>query len=208
MNSKAPTRKLRRKVHKPSLSTAKDARAVRSRKQIRRAFLKVLETTPLHDITIREICAKASLNYVTFLRHYQTKESLLEEIAAEEVRQLVELTLPVFNSENTVAAAVTLCSYVDTNRKLWVTLLAGGASDTIRSTLIELSLEVSKAYESSVTWPPKEVAVAIFVASTVELLTWWLQQKSPLPVSDVAEIFEGFIVTPALNASADHTSTP
>jgi len=208
VKSKAPSRKPRRKVHKPDLSTATDARAVRSRKQIRRAFLELLQATPLHEITIREICAKASLNYVTFLRHYQTKESLLEEIAAEEVRQLVELTLPVFNSENTAAAAVTLCSYVNTNRKLWVTLLVGGASATIRSTLIDLSLEVSKAYETSVTWPPKEVAVAIFVASTVELLTWWLQQRNPLPVANVAEIFEGFIVTPALNASADHTPTP
>jgi AcrR family transcriptional regulator len=204
MKSPPAARKPRGKVHKPHLSTASDARAVRSRKQIRNAFLRLLETTPLNEITIREICAKASLNYVTFFRHYQTKESLLEDIAADEVKQLVDLTLPVFNAENIAAAAVTLCTYVDTHRKLWTTLFVGGAAESVRRTLIDLSRKVSHAHMDSEGWPPKEVAVAIFVASTVELLTWWLQKKVPVPVSEVAQIFEGFIVTPALNAAVDH----
>jgi AcrR family transcriptional regulator len=204
MKSPAPAKKPRSKVHKPHLSTASDARAVRSREQIRNAFLRLLETTTLNEITIREICAQASLNYVTFFRHYQTKESLLEDIAADEVKQLVELTLPVFNAENTAAAAVTLCTYIDNHRKLWTTLFVGGAAESVRRNLIDLSRKVSHAHIDSEGWPPKEVAVAIFVASTVELLTWWLQQKVPAPVSDVAQIFEGFIVTPALNAAVDH----
>jgi AcrR family transcriptional regulator len=208
MKSPSPARKPRSKVHKPHLSTASDARAVRSREQIRNAFLHLLETTTLNEITVREICAKASLNYVTFFRHYQTKESLLEDIAADEVRQLVELTLPVFNAENTAAAAVTLCTYIDAHRKLWTTLFVGGAAESVRRTLIDLSRKVSHAHLASEGWPPKEVAVAIFVASTVELLTWWLQQKVPAPVSDVAQIFEGFIVTPALNAAIDHKPVP
>ena len=201
---KSPTRKPHRRVHKPHLSTISDARAVRSREKIRKAFLVLLETSPLNEITIREICAKASINSVTFYRHYESKECLLEEIAAEEVRQLVELTLPVFNAENTSAAAVTLCTYVDNHRKLWTTLFVGGAAESVRRTLMDLSRKVSHAYASSEGWPPKDVAVAIFVASTVELLTWWLQQKDPTPISDVAKIFEGFIVTPALNAAVDH----
>lgn len=206
MKSPAVARKPRRKVHKPHLSTVSDARAIRSRQQIRSAFLRLLQTTSIDEITIREICAKASLNYVTFFRHYLTKESLLDDIAADEVRQLVALTLPVFNSETTAAAAVTLCAHVDTHRKLWTTLLTGGAASTVRRTLIALAREANYTHEASTSWPPKDVSVAIFVASTVELLTWWLQQKTPVPVSEVAEIFEGFIVTPALNASAGHQS--
>lgn len=204
MKSPASSRKPSKKVHKPHLSTTLDARVVRSRAKIRDAFLHLLETFPLNEITIREICAKASLNEVTFYRHYETKECLLEEIAADEVKQLVELTLPVFNAENTAAAAVTLCTYVDDHRKLWTTLFVGGAAESVRRTLMNLSREVSHAYIASEGWPPKDVAVAIFVASTVELLTWWLQQKDPAPIKDVAQIFEGFIVTPALNAAIDH----
>lgn len=206
MKPKAPTRKPHSKVHKPHLSTVSDARAVRSREKIRHAFLRLLQTHSLEEITVREICAKASLNDVTFFRHYLTKESLLDDIAADEVKQLVALTLPVFNSEDTAAAAVTLCAYVDSRRILWATLLVGGAAATVRRTLIDLSKKVSYVHEAPASWPPKEVAVAIFVASTVELLTWWLQQKRPVPVLDVAQIFEGFIVTPALNASGGHKS--
>lgn len=202
MKLKASTRKPRRKVHKPHLSTVADARAVRSRQRIRAAFLDLLQARYLDQITIREICTKASLNYVTFFRHYLTKDSLLEDIAAEEVKQLVALTLPVFNAENTAAAAVTLCAHVDRRRKLWTTLLTGGAAATVRRTLMDLSMEVGRRREHASSWPPQEVAVAIFVASTVELLTWWLRQDRPVPVTDVAEIFEGFIVTPAITVSA------
>jgi len=204
VKAKKTGRHPRRKVHKPHLSTASDARVLRSRMRIRAAFLELLQSTPLEQITIRQICAKASINYVTFLRHYLTKESLLEDIAADEVRELVALTLPVFTAENIESAAVTLCTYVDDHRALWTTLLAGGAAATIRSTLIELSREVSNTQTTSADWPPKDVAVSIFVASTVELLTWWLQQKQPAPVSEVAQIFAGFIVTPALEAAARH----
>ncbi|MCG8315630.1 MAG: TetR/AcrR family transcriptional regulator [Pseudomonadales bacterium] len=177
---------------------------MRSREKIRKAFLSLLESFPLNEITVREVCAKASLNEVTFYRHYQTKECLLEEIASDEVKQLVELTLPVFNAEDTSAASITLCTYVNNHRKLWTTLFVGGAAESIRRTLIDLSRKVSHAYMDSEGWPPKEVAVSIFVASTVELLTWWLQQKNPAPISEVAQIFEGFIVTQALNAAVEH----
>ncbi len=204
MKLKAPTRKLHSKVHKPHLSTVSDARAVRSREKIRNAFLRLLQTHSLEEITVREICAKASLNDATFFRHYLTKESLLDDIAADEVKQLVALTLPVFNSKDTAAAAETLCTYVDSRRILWASLLVGGAAATVRHTLIDLSKKASYVHEAPASWPPKEVAVAIFVASTVELLTWWLQQIKPVPVLDVAQIFEGFIVTPALNASGGH----
>ncbi|MBA57519.1 MAG: hypothetical protein CMK89_23965 [Pseudomonadales bacterium] len=201
---KSPARKPQKRVHKPHLSTTSDARVVRTREKIRKVFLNLLETSPLSEITVREICAKASLNEVTFYRHYQTKECLLEEIAADEVRQLVELTLPVFNAEDTAAAAITLCTYVDNHRKLWKTLFVGGAAESVRRTLIDLSRKVSHAYMAEEGWPPKDVAVSIFVASTVELLTWWLQQEVPTSISEVAQIFEGFIVTPALNAAVDH----
>jgi hypothetical protein len=82
-----------------------------------------------------------------------------------------------FNAEKTAAAAITLCTYIDAHRKLWTTLFVGGAAESVRRTLIDLSRKVSHAHVDSEGWPPKEVAVAIFVASTVELLTWWLQQK-------------------------------
>jgi hypothetical protein len=38
------------------------------------------------------------------------------------------------------------------------------------------------------------------VGSTLELLSWWLRDKKPLTIEQVAEIHERVIITPAVGA--------
>jgi hypothetical protein len=39
------------------------------------------------------------------------------------------------------------------------------------------------------------------VSSTIEVLTWWLRQKRPLPIERVAEIHERVVIIPILEAA-------
>ena len=71
-----------------ALQRADDPRTVRTREALRNALLRLLERKPLEQITIREIVAHAKISYVTFFRHHPTKEALLHDIAAEQVRLL------------------------------------------------------------------------------------------------------------------------
>src|SRR5581483_38901 len=131
-----------RKAHQPALFNVQDPRAVRSREALRRAFLELLETKPLDQITIQEITGRAGVGYVTFFRHHGTKESLLNEIAADQIRRLVDLTLPVLDAVDSRAASLALCSYVNEHRALWSTLLTGGAAAVLREEYIRVSAEV------------------------------------------------------------------
>ena len=70
------------KIYRPHLSTARDARAVRTREALRRALLDLLEDKSLEQITIRDITAAAGIGYTTFFRHHPTTESLLDDLAA------------------------------------------------------------------------------------------------------------------------------
>jgi AcrR family transcriptional regulator len=63
-----------RKVHQPHLSVVQDARTIRTRERLRRAFLDLIQDQALDRITIRSICATAGVNYVTFFRHYPKKD--------------------------------------------------------------------------------------------------------------------------------------
>src|SRR5258705_13986730 len=101
-----------RKIHDPRLGTTRDARAVRTRQTLRQALLQLLERTPLERITIRDICASAGVGYTTFFRHHQTKESLLDDVAAAEIGRLVALALPVAETTDIRTASVALLSYV------------------------------------------------------------------------------------------------
>jgi AcrR family transcriptional regulator len=189
-----------RKILRPHLKTARDARAVRTREALRRALLGLLDLKPLEQITIRDICDVADVGYTTFFRHHSTKESLLNDIAAEQIGQLVGLALPVADRSDARAASVALCSYVDNHRKLWSTLLTGGAAGAMRDEFIRLSRLIAATRARPGTWPPPEIAAILVVSSTIELLSWWLRESKPMTVEQVAEIHERVVLTPAVNA--------
>jgi AcrR family transcriptional regulator len=187
------------KVHQPELSTNQDPRAIRSREALRRAFLELLETRPLEQITVQEITEAAGVSYVTFFRHHATKEFLLNEIAAQQIRRLVDLTLPIFDARDTRAASVALCAYVDEHRALWCTLLTGGAAAALREEYIRVSREVAQTRTKSDAWCPPDIAGILVVSSTLELLTWWLRQKRPVSIEKVAEIHYRAIISPVIS---------
>jgi AcrR family transcriptional regulator len=187
------------KIHKPHLKTAQDARAVRTREALRHALLRLLELKTLEQITIRDICEVADVGYTTFFRHHPTKESLLDDVAAEQIGELVGLTLPLADPADPRAASVALFTYVDDHRKLWSTLLTGGAERAMRDEFLRLSREIAATRGRPGVWPPADIATILVVSSTIELLSWWLRQRKPMTIEQVAEIHERVIMEPTVN---------
>jgi AcrR family transcriptional regulator len=185
--------------YEPRLKTAKDARAIRTREALRKAFLKLLEVKPLEAITILDICEAADVGYTTYFRHHPSKASLLDDVAAEQIAQLVGLTLPVAETSDIRAAGVALFSYVDEHRRLWSILLTGGAEGAMRNEFLRISRQIATTRGRSDHWPPADLSTILVVSSTIELLSWWLRQKMPFSVEQVAEIYERVIMKPTIN---------
>ena len=194
--------------YRPHLKTAKDARAVRTREALRHGLLQLLESKPLEQITILDICEVAEVGYTTFFRHHPTKESLLDDVAAAQIAQLVELTLPVAESADIRAGAIVLFTYVDEHRKLWSTLLTGGAERAMRSEFLKISRQVAATRVRVSQWPPADLATILIVNSTIELLAWWLRQARPLSIEQVAEIYERVIIAPTVNSKRIPSARP
>lgn len=190
-----------RKTHQPHLSTLKDARAVRTRQVLRTALLELLEKKPLELITIRDICKAAHIGYVTFYRHYQSKESLLNDIAVEQVQRLAESSVLIMDTTNTRNACVALCTYINEHRALWSTLCKNGAAKTISDELIRVSTEVAANRAQSCDWLPANIGIAIAVSGTIELIGLWLRQENPLSISQIAEIQDRIIISPIISQS-------
>jgi len=186
-----------RRLH---LAATLDPRAVRTRAVLRSALLQLLERKSLERVTIREITATAGIGYVTFFRHHPTKEALLHEVAAEQVRRLIELMLPALDARDPRTASIALCRYVDGHRKLWSTLLTGGAAPVLKEELVRLAGEVADSRSDPDNWLPPELAIAFNVTSTIELLSWWLRQRRPVSIERVAQIHERIIIAPTLEA--------
>lgn len=187
------------KIHKPHLRTARDARAVRTREALRLALLRLLELKSLEQITIRDICEVSAVGYTTFFRHHPTKESLLNDVAAEQIGQLIGLAMRAAEAANTRAGGQALFAYVDKHRKLWTTLLTGGAEGAMRDEFLRLSRQIAATLAHDEHWPPADIVVVLVASSTIELLNWWLRQKKPLTIEQMAEIFERVVLSPTIN---------
>ena len=195
------------RTYQPHYSNASDARTVRTREVFRDALLSLLKQKSLDEISIRDIAAEAGTSYVTFFRHHPTKEALLHDIAADQVRGLTDLMLPALDARDTLTACNALCAFVDDNRKLWNTLLTGGAAAVLREELLKMARDVSKSRADPNSWLPSELAINLNISSTIEVLTWWLKQKPPLPTERVAEILERAVIAPIIEASQFGQST-
>jgi AcrR family transcriptional regulator len=200
----APRRSERRNRprHKRKAIDIEDPRAVRSSQALTDAFLELLEAKPLEQISIRDIAATAGIGYTTFFRHHTGKEALLEHVAAEQIRTLFDLALPVMDAYDVHAGSTALFTYVDAHRSLWSTLLTGGAAGTVRAEFLRLASEVAASQGRSDTWLPADAGAILIVGGTLDLLTWWLRQRSPLPIKRIVEIHEHVVVAPAIEASS------
>jgi AcrR family transcriptional regulator len=166
------------------------------REALRSAMLELLAVKSLDKITILDLCQAAGIGYTTFFRHHPTKEALLDEVAADEIAHLIGLTVPIAVAEDVHAAGIALFNYVDEHRKLWSALLTGGAEVAMRNEFLRLSRQIAATRVHINDWPPADISTILVVSSTVELVSWWLQQSKPLPIAEVAAIYERIIIHP------------
>jgi AcrR family transcriptional regulator len=188
----------------PVASSLTDPRAVKSGHALRAALLALLERKPLEQITVREITAQAGVHYATFFRHHPTKEALLDDVAADQIDQLVALSLPVLDAVDGYASFLTLCRYVDEHRKLWTALLTGGAAGAMKTELLRVSKEVANERGPKEGWMPVELAVICTVSLIVEILSWWLAQPAEtLSPAEAARILHRMVSSSSINGSLE-----
>lgn len=163
------------------------------------ALLSLLEGQPFEQLTVKEITARADVGYATFFRRYPDKEALLHDLAAGEIKKLLTMTLPIFYSVDSQASNRALCGYVWEHRKLWTALLTGGAAAAMKEEYLRQALAVAEAHPHPEPWLPGDLSVTFPVIATVELLAWWLKQRDPPTVKQMAEIINRLALTPILH---------
>ncbi|WP_372747520.1 TetR/AcrR family transcriptional regulator [Litorivivens sp.] len=184
------------KTYRPHFASASDARVLRTREALRAAMLELLESQPLEQITIPLLAARAGIGRTTFFRHYPSKDALLDDVATDAIRDLIELTLQGANGNDAELGPLLLCRYVAKHRQLWKALLTGGAAGAVRDEFVRVAREVAAKAPTRSSWVPNEASIVIISSSTIALLTWWLEQDRPISAKRVASIMEQTILAP------------
>jgi AcrR family transcriptional regulator len=186
-----------------SLKTSPDPRLRKTRAALSAALLSLLEEKSFDQITIRDIAARAEIGYATFFRHYETKEALLNDLVAAQIRDLMALALPTLQATGSRAAAVALCTFVDEHRRLWTALLTGGAAGIVREEFVRQAGSVKKGGPiMDGEWLPAELATVYGVSATVEILAWWLQRGRNITVQEIAQILNRLVISPFVKPTA------
>jgi AcrR family transcriptional regulator len=175
-----------------------DSRMLRSRAALRQALLVLLEQRAFEQITVREITAQAKTGYATFFRHYDSKAILLNDIAAEQMRELFTISLPVLQSKGSRQAAMTLCRYVSEHRQLWSTLITAGGAGAMREEFIRLARQVPASKADRNSWLPEHLRLILGVTTAIEILTWWLEYGADRSVEQIAEMLDRLAIAPTL----------
>jgi AcrR family transcriptional regulator len=170
----------------------------RTRAALYGSLLALLEEKAFDQVTVREITARAGVGYATFFRHYPDKESLLNDLAARQISNLLTMTIPILFTVDSAATTRALCAYVWEHRKLWSALLTGGAAGTLKDEFVKQAQRVAAQHESHETWLPNDLRVVFCVAGVIEILAWWLKQKTPMSVNRIAEVLDRLVVTPSI----------
>lgn len=181
-----------------STSSPTDARQVRTRRTLLEALLRLLETRPFEQVTVREIAGQAGIGYATFFRHYPSKEALLHDLAAGQIRELLDRALPVLFASDSRRSCVTLLDYVAEHRALWSALLTGGAAATLKQEFTDQAKRIAEDQGTGGGLIPDELRVVFSVSATVEILAWWLRQDVPFEVERMAEILDRLVVGPSI----------
>lgn len=180
------------------MSKPDDARALRSRQALRAALLELLADHPLHEITIRDITARAGLSYPVFFRRYGRKEELLAEVAEEEVRGLMAQTYPVLEGQGPEAGLTEVCNYIRARKALWKSLLTTGAAPTMRAEFARLSAQYGTNGPRANPWLPVSLASAFVSAAMFEVLVWWMEQADDYPTDNVIAFLRHLVVQPTM----------
>lgn len=173
-----------------------DARVVRTREVLGKALLALLEEKPFEQITIREITARAGTGYATFFRHYTEPRVLLNELVADQIRDLIGRSMPILRNRDPRGAALALCRHVDEHSRLWSALLAGSSAGTMREEFIRQAKELPRWRTRTRTWLPTELKIVYSVSALFEVLAWWLPRRRYFTVEQAAEILDRLIIAP------------
>ena len=159
-----------------------DLRVIKTRKNIRDAYLRLLKEKDFEELTVNEILAEAMVNRSTFYAHYRDKYDLrdqvgdefLEEFSAHAIASLRAATPEALTRESLRKHLTQMLAYLDERRDIAVCLMDPSANPAFASKLADKSRAFwYGARALSRLSVPKNYAYAALSATVSGVLTEW-----------------------------------
>ena len=169
------------------------ARSMRSRAELKKAFLELFQMKEPEEITVVELCQRAGLNRSTFYAHYDYMDKLIRAILWENVEDVLEglgsqRNLPLENG-GVDRAVVTIYLRRFLNNPTLRRFCTCANSGKYRSLIIRAHVDLALGPSSD----PIEYYTAYYHnAGILSVILEWLNNGMPIPEESVVDIIHEF----------------
>ena len=178
---------------------ALDRRSQRTRDALHGALIHLIAERGWDDISVQDVCDHANIGRSTFYSHYTGKDALLvgglENLQAELRRQSrARSQAPVVKGSDGVAGfgfVLGLIEHAHDQRKIFRGLIGRRSGYVVHQRFREMVMrlvhdELPPLAPGGV---PREAAARWLSAALVELLSWWVEQPTPMPTVELEALF-------------------
>lgn len=174
-----------------------DRRSLRTRTALGDALLELLAVRGWDDIAVRNICERANIGRSTFYLHYPNKDALLqsglEGLQAELQRQArtrSDNASPSTEALGVFRFALGLIEHAHEQRKVFRNIIGRRSGYVVQQRFREMVVRLITDELPASTGSFPRGAVARWLAGAfVELLSWWIDQRTRLSPKELAMLF-------------------
>ena len=163
-----------------------DSRRVRmTKKLLKESLIELMKKTPLHSITIKDICDGADINRSTFYRHYETQFDLYDDII-DDISADIEHILVNECTEHDICLFLTkVLEYIERNRETFLVVLSDKGSIGMGETFNRITSKFLPTESTT----ELGTYIAQFVAAGMTSVLWtWLNQENRRSAKDLARV--------------------
>jgi AcrR family transcriptional regulator len=178
----------------PANATADDRRRMRTRAALREALLMLILERGWDAIAVQDLCERANIGRSTFYTHYPNKDALLvgslDELRAALRQSAVSAREGGASSD--FGFALGLIEHAYEQRRLFKSLVGRRSGYAVQQRFKEMVIKLvgDELPAGSAAGLPRAAAQRWIAGAFVELLGWWIEQRSLLPPTELAAMFE------------------
>lgn len=172
-----------------------DRRVVRTRKAIRKAFMRLIQQTDYQKITITAIAREADIDRKTFYLHYRSVEDLIDEIIQDEADRIAKACVESLSGSDSTQIVLNLVKQLSagiapdpkSTRRIVSHIPYEQVLDKLEGSLTASLIENDTLGLSSM-GPYLNYCVAFFSAGFVAVIRRWMCAGPDISIESVAEV--------------------
>lgn len=175
-------------------NTLKESRQARhTKKALRDSLIELMQTRPILDISIKELCDKADISRTTFYAYYKNQYTLLKQLE-DETLSSVEDTLKKYDNKrsahDTIRMVEGILQYIADNSHSIQVLLSENGDINFQKRFFRRFTDTQKMMKYFAKGADDaekgEYHLVFVVGGSIALLQHWLKDNMNIPIPEVA----------------------